>query len=89
MKKYISLITVALIVGMAGCKKNYLDLANNPNQPSVTTPDLLLPAAETGAASVYQTSYDEYGVWSGYWTTSGNYVPNPSINEYQITTGDL
>ncbi len=87
MKKYISLIAVFLTVGMAGCKKDYLSLENNPNQPSITTPDLALSAAEVNVAAIVQTGYPEYGVWSGYWTTSGNYVPNQSINEYQFTTG--
>jgi hypothetical protein len=87
MKKYISLIAIALTVGITGCKKDYLSLENNPNLPSVTTPDLLLPAAEVNAAAIYQTNYAEYAVWDGYWTTSGNYVPNPQINEYQIPIG--
>ena len=70
-------------IGIAGCKKDYLSLENNPNQPSVTTPDLLLPSAEVQAAYIYQVAYPEYGVWGGYWTTSGNYVPNAAVNEYQ------
>jgi hypothetical protein len=89
MKKYISVIAVIFTIGIAGCKKDYLSLENNPNQPSVTTPDLLLPSAEVQAAYVYQVGYSEYGVWAGYWTTSGNYVPNASVNEYQITTGSF
>lgn len=89
MKKYISLIAVFLTVGIAGCKKDYLSLENNPNQPSITTPDLALAAAEVNAAYVLQVSYPHYGVWSGYWTTSGNYVPNATINEYQITTNSF
>jgi hypothetical protein len=89
MKKFISLIAVALTVGISGCKKDYLSLENNPNLPSVTTPDLLLPAAEVGTAANYQTGYGEYAVWDGYWTTSGNYTPNPAVNEYQIVVGDF
>jgi hypothetical protein len=89
MKKYISLIAVFLTVGIAGCKKDYLSLENNPNQPSITTPDLALSAAEVGAAYVTQVGYPQYGVWGGFWTTSGNYVPNATINEYQITTGSF
>ena len=87
MKKYISLIAVFFAVGITGCKKNYLDLENNPNQPSITTPQLSLAASEVTAAAIVATDYPEYGVWSGYWTTSGNYTPNPAINEYQLNTG--
>ncbi len=89
MKKYISIFAVALAIGVTGCKKNYLSLETNPNQPSITTPDLLLPAALTGDAANYQSNYPQYGVWAGYWTTSGNYVPNQAINEYIMTTGSF
>ena len=89
MKKYISFIAVIFAVGIAGCKKDYLSQENNPNQPSVTTPTLLLPSAEVSTAYVYQVAYPMYGVWGGYWTTSGNYVPNATVNEYQITTGSF
>ena len=86
MKKYISIIAVLFTVGITGCKKDYLSLEKNPNQPSVTTPQLALPAVEVTAANIYQTQYPEYGVWGGFWTTSGNYVPNQALNEYQLTT---
>lgn len=89
MKKYISIFAVALAIGFTGCKKNYLSLENNPNQPSVTTPDLLMPAAMTGTAANYERNYPQYGVWAGYWTTSGNYVPNQAVNEYVMTTGSF
>jgi hypothetical protein len=86
MKKYISVIAVLFAVGITGCKKDYLSLENNPNQPSVTTPQLLLPSAEATAANIYMSNYPHYGVWGGFWTTSGNYVPNAELNQYQITT---
>lgn len=87
MKRYISLITALLAIGITGCKKDYLSLENNPNQPSITVPSLALPAALKSAAALNAVDYPEYGVWAGYWTTSGNYVPNAAINEYQLTTG--
>ena len=88
-RKHISIIAIVFAFGIAGCKKNYLDLETNPNQPSVTTPQLSLTSAEVAAAKIVQTDYNEYGVWLGYWTTSGNYVPNPDINEYNITNGSF
>ena len=80
MKKYILMIAVFLAAGISGCKKDYLSQEVNPNSPSVTTPQLTLTAALVGAASIVVNDYTEYGVWAGYWTTSGNYVPNSSIN---------
>ena len=88
-RKYISIIAIVFAFGIAGCKKNYLDLETNPNQPSVTTPQLSLTAAEVAAAYIVQTDYSEYGVWAGYWTTSGNYTPNAAVNEYQITNSSF
>jgi hypothetical protein len=85
MKKYILMTVVFLAAGITGCKKNYLSQEVNPNQPSVTTPQLSLTGAEVSTAAIISTNYNEYGVWAGYWTTSGNYVPNQGINEYQFT----
>lgn len=88
MKKYIStsiIAAVLLTTSITGCKKEYLSQEVNPNNPSVSTPQLTLAAAEVGAANIISTNYNEYGVWSGYWTTSGNYVPNQGINQYQFT----
>lgn len=88
MKKYIStsiIAAVLLTTSITGCRKDYLSQEVNPNNPSVSTPALTLAAAEAGAAVIVSTNYNEYGVWSGYWTTSGNYVPNQGINQYQFT----
>jgi hypothetical protein len=85
MKKYILIIAAFLTAGISGCKKNYLDLETNPNTPSVTTPGLTLSAALNSTAAIIVNDYPQYGVWDGYWTTSGNYVPNQSINQYQFT----
>jgi hypothetical protein len=85
MKKYLIMTAVFLAAGISGCKKDYLSQEVNPNSPSVTTPQLSLSGAEVTTARIIATSYNEYGVWAGYWTTSGNYVPNQGINQYQFT----
>src|SRR5437588_1287556 len=84
MKKYILIVAAFFTAGISGCKKDYLSLENNPNTPSATTPQLTLAAALNGTASII-TGYNYYGVWAGYWTTSGNYVPNSTINQFQFT----
>lgn len=84
MKKYILILAAFFTAGISGCKKDYLSLETNPNTPSVTTPQLTLAAALNGTAANI-TGYAYYGVWAGYWTTSGNYVPNSTINQYQFT----
>ncbi|HVS92565.1 MAG TPA: SusD/RagB family nutrient-binding outer membrane lipoprotein [Mucilaginibacter sp.] len=89
MRKHIFIITALFITGTFGCKKTYLDLENNPNSPSSATPQLLLSGALNNSAWIISgaltVDYVNYGVWDGYWTTSGNYVPNQAINQYQIT----
>lgn len=89
MKKYILIIAVFFTAGISGCKKDYLSLEVNPNNPSVTTPQLSLAGALATSAGIIVNNYAHYGVWSGYWTTSGNYVPNQTINQYQITNQAL
>ncbi len=85
MKKYISIITVFFTIGMAGCKKGYLDQEVNPNQPSVTTPQYTLAGALGGAATIVASDYPEYGVWGGYICNANDYVPNPQLAEFAIS----
>jgi hypothetical protein len=85
MKKYVLILAAFFTAGISGCKKDYLSLETNPNTPSATTPQLTLSAALNATASNVVGQYNYYGVWAGYWTTSGNYVPNSTINQYQFT----
>jgi hypothetical protein len=85
MKKYISIITVFFTIGMAGCKKGYLDQEVNPNQPSVTTPQYTLSGALVGAAAIISQNYPEYGVWGGYICNANDYVPNPQLAEFAVS----
>lgn len=85
MKKYILIITAFFLIGVTGCKKDYLSLEVNPNQPSVSPPALTLSGALATAASIVNTNYSQYGVWVGFFTRSGNYVPSPALDQFQIT----
>ncbi|HWD87051.1 MAG TPA: SusD/RagB family nutrient-binding outer membrane lipoprotein [Mucilaginibacter sp.] len=89
MKKIIVLVAAFLVAGVTGCKKDFLSQEVNPNAPSVATPALLLSAALNNSARIVVNDYVGFGVWAGYWTTSGNYVPNQTLNEYQITNTSL
>jgi hypothetical protein len=85
MKKYILIIAMFFTIGISGCKKDFLSLEVNPNQPSVSPPQLTLSGALVVAAAIVNENYSEYGCWVGYWTPSGNYVPNGSLQQFQIT----
>ncbi|TWJ03583.1 SusD-like starch-binding protein associating with outer membrane [Mucilaginibacter frigoritolerans] len=52
MKKYLSIIIIALAAASSGCKKDYLNLSSNPNNPSVSSPGLLLTGALKGTADI-------------------------------------
>lgn len=86
MKKYLLIIAVFFATGITSCKKDFLSLEVNPNTPSVTTPQFALSGALKVAADIVNTNYSHYGVWGGYWTSSGNYVPSPQLQQYQFTT---
>ncbi|MGZ3776548.1 MAG: SusD/RagB family nutrient-binding outer membrane lipoprotein [Mucilaginibacter sp.] len=84
--KRLFLIAVAFIItGIAGCKKDYLNQEVNPNNPSGASLPLLLAGALNNSTNIVSTGYPGYMVWAGYAVTSGNYVPNATINQYQIT----
>lgn len=89
MKKYISIIAVFFTIGISGCKKDFLSLEVNPNQPSVTTPQLTLSGALATAAAIVNTTNPQDGIWVGYWTPSGNYVPSATLQQFQITNASF
>jgi hypothetical protein len=67
MKKYLSIIFITLAVAGSSCKKDYLELTNNPNVPSVASPDLLLTGALKSTADIVNMgNYVQYAAWVGY-----------------------
>lgn len=89
MKKYILIIAVFFTIGITGCKKDYLSLEVNPNSPSVTTPQLTLAGALKVTADIQAFDYTQYGIWGGYWTPSGNYVPSATLQQFQFTNSNF
>ncbi len=85
MKKYISIITVVFTIGMAGCKKAFLNQEVNPNNPSVTTPQYTLSGAEAISATIVSNDYPEFGEWGGYWCFSGSYTPDAQFQEFAVS----
>ena len=79
----------ALVVLSTGCKKEFFDINDNPNQPTEAsiTPDLILPRALHATASRMATSYNFAAHWMGYWSRSGTYGPNAEQETYRITNG--
>ncbi|SDT60700.1 Starch-binding associating with outer membrane [Mucilaginibacter mallensis] len=82
MKKTIILLFITSVFA-SGCKK-YLDVNNNPNQPTVVTPNVVLSAALTGSANAMGTDFLNVNRYMGYWSRSGNYVSDPINEQYQF-----
>jgi hypothetical protein len=96
--KIIGFIALA-VVALTSCKKDFLDINQNPNAATTTTPELVLPSAlaTTAArlnpmASTTNTTTAGPGTWlngwMGYWAISGSYaISSSDFTTYKQTTG--
>lgn len=87
MKKYIKLcvITWGLLV-MSSCQDNFLDVNEDPNNPSEATTELVLPAGQMSAAFVMGDQFMILGsLWSQQWTQSVGANQYASIDNYNIS----
>jgi len=86
---YIPKATLALfIIGLltfSGCKK-FLDVNENPNNPSTATPVLLLPTVQAAVGQLVGNNYQINGnVWAQYWTQSPSSSQYRSLEQYNVT----
>ena len=87
MKKYFWIIFATLPLAGSSCKKDFLELSQNPNVPTVTTPGLALSGAlKTTADIVNGPGYVMYACWDGYMSWSTGFQPNVALLSYQITS---
>ncbi len=86
MKKLIYILLLGGLM-LTGCEKDFLDINQNPNDPTAEsiTPDLILPRALHATASRMAVSYDFLAGWMGYWARSGTYGPSSEQESYNIT----
>jgi hypothetical protein len=81
-------ITVLVLTGiltLTGCKK-FLDVNENPNNPSTATPVLLLPTVEAAIGQLVGNNYQIYGnIWAQYWTQSTSASQYRSLEQYNVT----
>ncbi|TDE16497.1 SusD/RagB family nutrient-binding outer membrane lipoprotein [Dyadobacter psychrotolerans] len=84
MKKYsIYLMLVLLIAATTSCK-DYLDINDNPNSPTSATPELVLPQAIVGSASI-ASQYNNYGLhFGGYQANAGGFSGFGLLFNYQL-----
>jgi hypothetical protein len=85
--KYIPLLATAMCLA-TGCKKEYLDINKNPNEPTASsvTSSLILPYA-LHIAGAQVTAYTWLSNWMGYTSSSGSFSPVKEESTYNLTTG--
>ena len=87
MKRIIfSIIFFAAVFGFYSCKKQLLDINQNPNSASYSTPQLTMPVSLERAARYANTSYVSLGFWIGYYATSSGFAKPVETYTYDITS---
>lgn len=72
------LAIVSLTIGVTSCEKNFLDINNNPNIPTSTTPELVLPAALANTGLITNNNLNILGN-----LLTGNWAQAPDFSFYQ------
>lgn len=86
------LLTGLMVVAATGCKKDFFDINNNPNDitSGSITSDLIIPAALHNAGALdaggNSVGYDWLNKWMGYWSNSGSFAPIQEESTYNITS---
>jgi len=100
-KGHIALLcAVAMLAGLAGCKKGTFDInGTNPNSPGSVPPQYSLTSTLAGTANLLYSAVGYNGAtpiggnqdilnnWMGYWTQSGGFTPSNTFVLYQLTSG--
>jgi hypothetical protein len=89
--KYFKLITaLAGILFLASCKKDYLDVNTDPNNPVKVTVDLVLPTALGYTAYNIGNPYQILGgFWGQYWTQGPTGSQFVAYDQYSITSASF
>ncbi len=73
-------------MAMTSCE-DALDINTDPNNPSTSTPQLTLPAAQVGLATTLESNYNILGsILAHYWTQGPTASQYSGIEQYNITT---
>jgi hypothetical protein len=83
--KKLMVLMLTGILALTGCKK-FLDVNDNPNNPSTASPVLLLPTVEAAIGQLVGNNYQIYGnIWAQYWTQSTSSSQYRSLEQYNVT----
>lgn len=84
-KIYTGLIVIAAMLTMNSCKKDFLDVNTDPNNPIDVTSELILPPAIAHTAFITGGTYQVItGFWAQYWTQGSTGNQYNIYDQYQI-----
>lgn len=86
-KIYIAMFSV--LVGITGCKKEFLDVNTNPNALPTATPGFVLANALNVSAASLVGPNEVGSFWAGLWTQSNGYILSTTIFQYNFTNNDF
>ncbi|WP_276501895.1 SusD/RagB family nutrient-binding outer membrane lipoprotein [Terrimonas pollutisoli] len=89
-KNIVTLFFGAGLLATSSCKKNFLEVNVDPNNPTTASVDLVLPTALVYSAYDLGNPYQVLGgFWAQYWTQgpTGNQFSN--YDQYSINSGDF
>src|SRR5689334_4311025 len=89
-----NIIMSAALAGMllftGGCQKEFLDVNNNPNNPSDATVELVLPTAQGYIAYTMGNQFQVIGgILSQYWTQGSTASQYLDFDAYKINATDM
>jgi hypothetical protein len=78
-------LLAVMLTGFASCKKNFLDVNKDPNNPTEATVDLVLPTAQGYTAYNMGNGYQILGgLWGQIWTQGPTASQYKSLDQYSI-----
>ncbi|MFZ7116699.1 MAG: SusD/RagB family nutrient-binding outer membrane lipoprotein [Bacteroidota bacterium] len=84
-KIYTGLIMIVAAITMNSCKKDFLDVNTDPNNPTDVTSELILPPAIAHTAFITGGTYQVVtGFWAQYWTQGSTGNQYNIYDQYQI-----
>jgi hypothetical protein len=92
MKKYkyiVALFLTTALLNNTGCKKDFLDVNENPNSPSTVDVKSVLPSAELAIAHTIGNNFQVFGgIWGQFWTQSPAASQYKTVDQYSPSASD-
>ena len=83
-KKLLVLLPFVLVI--ASCEKNFLEINDNPNSPTASTPELVLPAALANTGQMVNNNLNILGnLLTGNWAQAPDYLFYNAQETFQFT----